>query len=246
MPNIASPTHTLRTAPTPTKALMPNSKKLVYTGFEIVDIAGQILAGLEAVHGSGIVHRDVKPANIRVLDDGTVKIMDFGLARRYRSPATDATLPQDSTSAYGISGTPAYMSPEQARGEIDGLDERADVYSLGVIFYQLLCGQLPFRGSLAAILTQIVTSAPRRPSEIRADLDPAAGRIGDAVCRLGQRLDALARKARHIGQRPVEQRVDLRRRELRTGCVHLGGGAAGVHQREVGARVAGDRDGVDG
>jgi serine/threonine protein kinase len=109
---------------------------------EVLRIAAQIMDGLEAAHRQGVVHRDLKPANIMVARNGTVKIMDFGLAKLCDPQTTDTI---------GRTGTPAYMAPEQAVGEL--ADARADLYALGFILYELLSGELPSRDSRPKRLT---------------------------------------------------------------------------------------------
>jgi eukaryotic-like serine/threonine-protein kinase len=123
-----------------------------------MDYARQIVAGLEAAHEHGIVHRDLKPANIKITPEGTVKILDFGLAKTMDVPASAAASEPalQPTEAGMILGTAAYMSPEQARGQT--ADRRADIWAFGVVFYELLTGASPFRAgnaseSLAAVLT---------------------------------------------------------------------------------------------
>jgi serine/threonine protein kinase len=120
----------------------------------VVDILAQVADGLAFAHENGVVHRDVKPANIMVLDNGRVKITDFGIA----------LLPMGSrTSAGAIFGSPKYMSPEQIVGrEVDG---RADVFSLGAVLYETLTGFAPFfGGDLDAILSRVVNEMPAAPS----------------------------------------------------------------------------------
>ena len=109
-------------------------------------------AGLEAAHQHHIVHRDIKPANLMFTPTGTIKIMDFGLARRGEDSAT-------LTLAGSVMGTPAYMSPEQSTGE--AVDERSDIFSAGVVAYELLGGSRPFQGdSYSTVLRSILTVTP--------------------------------------------------------------------------------------
>jgi Tol biopolymer transport system component len=129
---------------------------------EALPIARQIAEALEAAHGQGIIHRDLKPANIKVRDDGTVKVLDFGLAKAFDPSASSGagatmspTLSIHGTEAGIILGTAAYMAPEQARGK--GVDTRADIWAFGVVLYEMLTGRRPFDGddlsiTLAAVL----------------------------------------------------------------------------------------------
>jgi Tol biopolymer transport system component len=128
---------------------------------EALGVASQIAAGLEAAHGVGIIHRDLKPSNVKIRPDGTVKVLDFGLARMADDPsAPDATgAPTVTSGGTGtgiVLGTAAYMSPEQARGKT--LDRRTDVFSFGGLLYECLTGRRAFRGetvsdTMAAVLT---------------------------------------------------------------------------------------------
>ena len=102
------------------------------------------------------MHRDVKPSNIMIGDDGKPFVMDFGLAKRDAGEITMTVEGQ-------VLGTPAYMSPEQARGEGHRVDGRGDVYSLGVILYQMLTGELPFRGTTRMLLQQVLYDEPKPP-----------------------------------------------------------------------------------
>ena len=132
---------------------------------ETLDIAEQIASGLSAAHGAGIVHRDIKPENIMIRRDGIVKVLDFGLAKLAPIQSSGSG-PEDSTQALGrtspgvVMGTVAYMSPEQARGQ--ALDARTDIWSLGVVIYQMLTGSSPFTGATSSdTLVSILEREPR-------------------------------------------------------------------------------------
>src|SRR5271167_3212404 len=130
---------------------------------EVLPIAKQICEALEYAHERGIVHRDLKPANIKVTPEGTVKVLDFGLAKALENEGTPAdiasspTMSRLATQAGMILGTAAYMSPEQARGK--SADRRADIWAFGCVLYEMLTGKMAFSGetvsdTLAAIIKE--------------------------------------------------------------------------------------------
>jgi tetratricopeptide (TPR) repeat protein/tRNA A-37 threonylcarbamoyl transferase component Bud32 len=123
---------------------------------ETAELIARVADALEHAHRRGVVHRDVKPSNIMVRADGSPAVMDFGLAKR---SAGEATVTLDGQ----VLGTPAFMSPEQARGEGHSVDGRSDVYALGAILYRLLTGELPFRGTVRMVLHQVLHEEPRPP-----------------------------------------------------------------------------------
>ena len=122
-------------------------------------VMAELAGALEHAHANGVIHRDVKPSNIIIDEDGRPHLMDFGLAKR---EAGEIVITIDGQ----VLGTPAYMSPEQARGEGSTVDGRTDVYSLGVILYEMLTGELPFRGNTRMLLHQVLHDEPKAPTSL--------------------------------------------------------------------------------
>jgi eukaryotic-like serine/threonine-protein kinase len=160
----------------PLKSVLDKQERFVLA--DIVRIMEDLLAGLQFSHERGVVHRDIKPANVMLTTSGQAKIADFGIARIESSSMTQAGT---------VLGTPAYMSPEQFMGQV--VDSRTDIYSSGVLLYQLLTGERPFEGGMSAIMHKALNTDPPAPSQLSVTAPPA--------------FDAVVRRA--MAKRPEER-----------------------------------------
>jgi len=179
---------------------------------EVVDLGFQLAQGLEAAHTAGVLHRDLKPANLRVTPDGRLKILDFGLATLSREAVLTLSTTQTlATAPTGIAGTLPYMSPEQLLGE--PVDSRSDIYSAGVVLFELATQRLPFNDSLVPKLTNAILH--QAPPALRA-LAPKLSIEFERIV-----LKCLEKDPELRFQSAKELATDLRRLGARSGAVTI-------------------------
>jgi serine/threonine protein kinase/tetratricopeptide (TPR) repeat protein len=174
---------------------------------EVIELGAQIADALDAAHAQGVVHRDIKPANLFVTKRGTIKVLDFGVAKlseagRSSDPLAATMGGSDQLTTMGTTiGTVAYMSPEQARGQ--EIDARSDLFSAGVVLYEMATGQLPFQGAtVATIFESLLTKPAATPSSVKPGIPSELDRII---------MRALEKERPQRYQGAAELRTDLKR-----------------------------------
>src|SRR5216684_3027117 len=180
---------------------------------EVFQLGKQLASGLEAAHKEGVIHRDLKPGNLKVTPDGRLKILDFGLAYMLRTE-TEVTATAPLTEAYSDAGTLPYMAPEQVKGHKP--DARADVWSAGAVLYEMSTGKRPFGDLMGApLIAAILQQAPAPPREVNSKISEGLERVI---------LRALQKDPRERYQSAGDLRIDL---------ANLATGTAPIYPRQV-------------
>ena len=191
---------------------------------EVARLGTQLADGLAAAHEQAVIHRDLKPGNLRLTPDGRLKILDFGLARLVQ-PVSGAAETETLTQTRTIAGTVPYMAPEQLRGE--KVDARSDIWAAGIVLYEMATGRLPFEGKTSpAVADQILHAQAASPQRLQPRL---SSRLADII------LKCLEKDAENRYQSAKELQVDLRRLILPTSAVSVAAGA--VRKRPRSKRI---------
>jgi eukaryotic-like serine/threonine-protein kinase len=168
---------------------------------EVISLGIQLAKGLAAAHEQGVIHRDLKPGNLRLTPDGLLKILDFGLARMdERKADADASTTSVTQSSHQITGTLPYMAPEQLRG--DPADARSDIWAAGAVLYEMATGRRPFPGSGPPLIDAILNAEPKPPRALNRDLPVGLENII---------LKAMDKPPSRRYQTAIDLRVDLER-----------------------------------